>query len=538
MKKKNKKQKPNNPAPGDRVSIFGSKFAGSDASEWTEYQGLGWVHVSEFYSFQVSYAQCLATKKWMQRDQMASAGDGYIDRSLIGNGWFICEASGYAAPQSEAVEIRDRRNQPIAIDKKHLARATFKDMVNGNIYLSGEMVIVYPGPEFLEISQFTYNSSGKFCMCDQCSRHWRKEQVMVRAGGGGNRMCPSCHEVYLERSIILAHDSKSYPAPIYKPSIVRLNGKKMEVAPVRLFGVEAELEIKKSSPFSRAKVALEIQKALGGNFSVNKHDGSLSGTRDDGSGGNFGFETVSAPADLATHRERWPLLLGMECYPHLKSWSTDTCGFHVHVSRECLSTLQIGRILTFINYPANAAFVQKVAGRGQLKWSKYVPKGPSASMNPERGSRDECRRVAVNVQNAKTVEFRIFRGTIWPRHMIRNIEFVDAVCDFCLPQSRSFRELLDYKAFIRFADCNRTCDEQGKSVSTWPMLREWMMKAEMVPSRKAKPGQKAKVEPGNPEESEAPFAHPRKLVHHPIGIKAAALGAVASAGRESLESLF
>ncbi len=58
-----------------------------------------------------------------------------------------------------------------------------------------------------------------------------------------------------------------------------------------------------------------------------------------------------------------------------------------------------------------------------------------------------------------------------PRHIVRNIEFCDAVCDFCNPGDRSLKDFEDYRNFIKYVDCNR---------KRWPILAEWMANQKVI----------------------------------------------------------
>jgi hypothetical protein len=177
-----------------------------------------------------------------------------------------------------------------------------------------------------------------------------------------------------------------------------------------------------------------------------------------------GFELVTAPADLATHYSRWPLLSTAKHSNLLRSWDTPTCGFHVHVSRNGMSALQIARIVLFVNHPHNKLFIQKVAGRGSAKYCRYFNKEPKDAVGVHYKN-DENRRQAVNLTNEKTIEFRIFRGTVNPKHILRNIEFCDAICDFCYPASRPLGDINNKIKFLSFVEQNK---------KRWPLLAAWL----------------------------------------------------------------
>jgi len=361
----------------------------------------------------------------------------------------------------------------------------------------------------------------------------------------GSYMCKPCIDKFECKNIIKAHDCKEYPKPlfnkivrsrmynedgssfnIFTPSRIRIE---LKITPARLFGAEAEMEFIKNSKMSRAKHAQAVQKALGKEFVTIKHDGSLSGTtgsQGPGTGGDYGFEAVTAPCDMPTHRKYWPKIVTAEGYKWLRSWDEPRCGFHVHVTRTALTLLQIGRILMFINHPNNRRFVQKLAGRSEEKYCKYFDKKPSDSLHPDSGDFNERRRVAVNLQNPATIEFRIFRGTINPKHIIRNLEICDALCDFCHPASRSFNETIDPANFIKFVEHEResvVLGDQAITVKKWPILHAWFVFQGAIAA--PKPQKEEKVVSDVREligEDDVKDLHiePLEKVNYSIGIKA------------------
>lgn len=185
------------------------------------------------------------------------------------------------------------------------------------------------------------------------------------------------------------------------------------------YGVEIEVECPNGD---REEHAETVQAALGEDFAVLKEDGSLS----------TGFEIVTAPATVQEHAERFKDLMTSGKTRGLKSWDTSTCGMHVHASRKPLSDLAIGKILVFMNDPANQALVHQVAGRSDTRWCKVCEKKvsdahPKLRYNGSNGDR----YTAVNITGNKTIEFRIFKGTLKYESFLKNLEFVRSVITFC-----------------------------------------------------------------------------------------------------------
>jgi hypothetical protein len=506
--KKNKKKKEEAEAAqkerDQRKSVFGRLYPGSMEHDWKHYEGIGWVFLHcEENEFRRAYAECFGSKKWFKRTAHHSitvggemdeitGGPRYILKEYAdANGWLTCPTSGVAFQKKDGIEVYDEKGNPVWIFRQ-ARRQTDICQVDGRRYLMSALKVLKKGEFGERVLVACCNlDEKKYDVCPKCSEHTEKGSIGIWPGIG--RACYSCHKHnQRESGYIQQYNGKTYPKSIVAES-KRLGHKVVEgqicatmkhrtVPDLRLYGVELETEfhMKGLSKLGgdRMDMALLMGQALNNPvpFVVFKEDGTLTMNgkySDEDIGSRYGgFEVVSAPASLAIHREKWPKLSEFKYYDLLRSWDTTTCGFHVHVSRDALNSLQIGRILVFMNHPDNKRFIQKVAGRSEKKFTKYVPKGFTDSLHPERvinpdeqKEHDRARRVAVNLKNPNTIEFRIFRGTVNPRHILRNLEFVDAMCEFTHPASRSLTEMHDYVYFLAFVSRNR---------KRWPLLAEWL----------------------------------------------------------------
>ncbi len=487
----------------DRVSLFGKKFPDSLPGEWQEYEGAGWVHSIELARFLDSYAKCQFTAKYYPKNKISRTVDGLaicMDE-IKKRGMAQCEHSEYWCKKDDLIEAY-QRHKKIMICKAFLVDGTYFmcDLSKKAYHRQSRMRIAGSNRyNFIAIEEL-----GKFkdvvCKCDVCGTVFEAAMVQERVWEGRDRRvmtCNTCWNRERARNLIRPHNYAEYPMPIYrKIENFLMVGKgrtrtfeKKEDLGIRLFGVEIETEINRASVskkgLDRFMLASNVKQVLGNEFVIIKEDGSLSmnGHYGDGIGALYaGFEVVSAPADIEVHRAKWPLLEKMEGFSHLRAWDTETCGMHVHVSKEALTTLQIGRILMLMTHNNNKKFVAKVAGRGENKYCKAFHKERFSDgiqygevevrdgvefiqANFHLPRSDDARRQAVNITNPKTIEFRVFRGTVHPRHIIRNIEFADAVCSFCHPGSRSLKELGDWKNLVHFIAENR---------KKYPLLADWM----------------------------------------------------------------
>ncbi len=131
---------------------------------------------------------------------------------------------------------------------------------------------------------------------------------------------------------------------------------------IGFMGVEIELEVDKPSYKYRDEVIFECDKILNQNdlnFCIFKIDGSL----------EYGFEICTRPATFEYQREKWK-----EFFKQLPKEITcsDRCGIHVHLSKNNMSVLQIGKILQFVHRQPNRQFIELIAGRGSKLHSNFA----------------------------------------------------------------------------------------------------------------------------------------------------------------------
>lgn len=189
----------------------------------------------------------------------------------------------------------------------------------------------------------------------------------------------------------------------------------------RYFGVELEVEC--PSGEDKYEYADVIASAIGTRAYL-KRDGSLEN----------GFEIVTHPMDLPTHREFWRTLFTSGASRGLRSHDTSTCGLHVHVNRDSISKLTLGKFVYFVNHPTNKEFLETFARRDCSKWAYFAEKKLTDGI---RSSEDHYSAVCLRSQY--TIELRIFRGTLIYRTLVSAIEFLDATLNWC--ESASMQEL-------------------------------------------------------------------------------------------------
>ncbi len=182
-------------------------------------------------------------------------------------------------------------------------------------------------------------------------------------------------------------------------------------------------------------IELEVDKKRGGMdiFGCAKEVHSMSSNenhfymKEDGSLNN-GFEIVSHPMSLDFHKKfNWKKVF-MTCVSHgFNSHNTSTCGMHVHISRNYLSTLDCVRLGMFVAfYKDKFEILSRREENYDYAKFKHVGKGSFK----HAGSSDDGRYEAINWTNMSTIEFRLFKGTLLHETFFATLELVHAVTHF------------------------------------------------------------------------------------------------------------
>jgi hypothetical protein len=200
-------------------------------------------------------------------------------------------------------------------------------------------------------------------------------------------------------------------------------------------GVELEVEVSGDCSIYASRVKKSLKE-----FVLIKRDGSLSN----------GFEIVTRPASMSEHVKRWTKFFEDVPLKGMKSWSTSSCGLHIHCSRAPLTPEQIARIVCFINASWNRRFMFVIAGRSGEGFSKYKNKKYEPGTPPPPIEKYE----AVNLLHNDTIEFRIFKGTLKKESLFKAIEFTDALIHFTAEEEKP-ESALRRTRFIAYVNSNK-----------------------------------------------------------------------------------
>jgi hypothetical protein len=220
------------------------------------------------------------------------------------------------------------------------------------------------------------------------------------------------------------------------------------------FGIELECYIKESYlDDTRGKRPFQIieEKILKGS-GVCKSDGSLK---------ENGVEINTIPMTLNyIQKTDYFLNFYKQVKNMLESYEQEETGIHIHISKNNLSKVDVMRIQQFINDEVNLNYIKKMAGRNpnsycevnnQLKLKTYK----SGVFNSKE------KFLAVNILHKNSIELRIFKGTLNPITIHRQIEFCHALTNFV--KNTSYLKLSSID-FIKYASENK---------NSYPLLFEF-----------------------------------------------------------------
>ena len=179
-----------------------------------------------------------------------------------------------------------------------------------------------------------------------------------------------------------------------------------------------ELEVDRSdSPPAHLQARRVVPQVAEHNYAWCTSDGSI----------HYGFEMISHPMTLEAHKHAsWPKRLTRILASGFRSYDRTNCGMHVHVSRNFLREEVWLELDDWIS--GHKDFVIDVARRHSTSYARFHQDMSDSDVQYVR--RGCSRYAAVNFSNARTIEFRIFRGTLVARSLLKNLEFIDAVVRF------------------------------------------------------------------------------------------------------------
>lgn len=214
----------------------------------------------------------------------------------------------------------------------------------------------------------------------------------------------------------------------------------------RFFGVELEID-EAGECTSSARALLAIANRDGAHAYC-KHDGSL----------EEGFEIVTHPMSLDYHRTKmpWAEVCRKAVSLGYRSHQAGTCGLHVHVSRAAFGDTPekqdavIARILYFFekHWEELLKFSRRTPAQLDRWAARYgYQEQPKDILEHAKDDRHASRYTCVNLTNADTIEFRIFRGTLRVNTIFATLQLLDRICDVALALSDDVLKEMSWTTF-------------------------------------------------------------------------------------------
>lgn len=154
-----------------------------------------------------------------------------------------------------------------------------------------------------------------------------------------------------------------------------------------------------------------------------KHDGSLS----------YGVEIVSHPMSwefINSHRAEFVEWLTKIKSMGFRSWSTKTCGLHIHMNKTAFNGQRMYKFMKFFH--ENGDFIFTCSGRKTYdemsQWAQIDNEGATkanlAYEAKHKAKQKFGRYFAVNLEPSRTMEIRIFKGTLNGGSFLRAFELL------------------------------------------------------------------------------------------------------------------
>ena len=199
-----------------------------------------------------------------------------------------------------------------------------------------------------------------------------------------------------------------------------------------LIGLELEMECDEDHDKDEEAGHLldNLGRYNGYQYALCEEDGSL----------DEGFEMVTSYTGLDVHKHQ--LQFFKNSFAGMSSHNTKTCGLHVHICKSDMTTLHGAKMVFFINDAKNHSLVKAIARRDNASyacikdkktdksWLKDAIKHTKDKKNQLRGLNSD-RYEALNFNNERTIEFRLFRGSLKYETIMACLEFTYATWHFC-----------------------------------------------------------------------------------------------------------
>lgn len=307
------------------------------------------------------------------------------------------------------------------------------------------------------------SENGAVKKCEGCGfLFFSSEIFFTETANGEQELCQSCYE---RQKLIKEYNWK--PArPLYTFAKYETKTEK------KLFiGTEIEVEPMRASTVRRTEMAAHTMQRLNPNEYYIKHDGSL----------HDGWELVTEPWTFYAWQERRDEINSILKFWRENQWWAESgrAGFHMHLSKNAFTTIQLYKYSRFIYNKTNYKFLNKITQRNgnffhckldqidHIYRAKYKANHEVEHNDDPNGSH----HTAFNIDNANTCELRIFRGTVNQNLFWKNWEFPIAL--FYFTQQAGMKDMR-WTKFISWLGTQSMYPYLTKFVNRFPTIKKYL----------------------------------------------------------------
>jgi hypothetical protein len=291
---------------------------------------------------------------------------------------------------------------------------------------------------------------------------------------------PYCRNCYSENAVVAEYD---YFIP--NPPFLQLSGERDRPDSL-FFGCEFEIEMDWGKAYRNGYGEPDLGRIMKDGVPNNdmgyvKHDGSM----------RHGVEYVTHPMSEQWYRRNRKMIDTMFENWKVSGFRTDqfdeaedryNCSLHIHMSKAAFTTIHLYKFCRFFYKIPLRKMVQAISQRAENEFAQWVVDDLkfSKKMAKEKKNISRNRYSVINLigghwhehqkAESKTVEFRLFNGSMDPQIVHKNIEFMLAVYYFTrdnsithITQKNFIRYLREYRNRYRYL-INFLNNELGKGV--------------------------------------------------------------------------
>lgn len=376
----------------------------------------------------------------------------YVCEECYENEYYTCEDCGRVIIQSDMYNVHDRSGLKFVCDECSNDYYTCEDC--GSIHDYNNLIQIHT------MSGSTYDvcnscfESGDYYYCEDCGNYYHRGD-MTYDEESDEYYCDECYEENHVSLIMNYHEFNDWQVHCVEhenESIIK--------------GFELEV-CGNDNKFMTEKV-----RDILGDFVVFERDSSI----------GSGFEIISHPFTtqyLSKNRDSIKNALDRLLY---NGYSSDNnyCGLHIHVSRKSLvagteldEEQVIDNMLLILETFKEELITFSRRSEGQLdEWCSFLTQDKSELSYKfiKEKKRSSGRYKVLNLTNSKTVEFRLFRGTLDYRTFMAAMELIDNIVNIA---KRGDLDGLSWNDIVGCRDTNI-----GKYVEDLRIVSETVLKIE------------------------------------------------------------